>query len=306
MIIEVSEIEWRSCLSEKVLSIAFDPNYLTPIGLSFNFKINYLIYKSKEELEFAMVVFSKGNKVILPENFTYSPLWINPKLSERKQIEIQISLIKLLKEKYKKIFLKLNIDIQDIRAFKWEGFNVEVRYTYIRLKNFKPNKSINNRLKKINNFKTNISIQSPSYDDIRLNIDFLKTLNFNELKCKSYLDLINKWNKNGFLKSFRIEIENKIVGAFLVLLDPQIKKAYTLMINSSNREFEFTHALVYQSITNWLDENNFDEVDFCGANIKGIAFFKSLFNPILKNYYVLNYSAMQVKFNSIKHFLNKI
>jgi hypothetical protein len=306
MIIEVSEIEWKKYLNEKVLSVAFNPEYLKPISLSFNCKVNYLISKNKEELEFAMVVFSKGNKVILPENFTYNPLWQNPKLSERKQIEIQISLIKRLKKKYNKVIIKLNINIYDVRSFKWEGFNVDVRYTYIRFKDVKPNKSIDNRLKNINDNNVNISIQNPSLEDIDMNIEFLKSLNFNKIKCESYRDLMIRWNENGFLRSFRIEIEGKIVGVFIILLDPEIKKAYTLMINGTDREYEYAHALVYQSIINWLDKNDFDEVDFCGANIQGIAYFKSLFNPELKPYFILNYSRFQKSLNFAQTLLNKI
>jgi hypothetical protein len=78
------------------------------------------------------------------------------------------------------------------------------------------------------------------------------------------------------------------------------------MINGGTKDEEFLHAMVYIEITRWLDENNFDKVDFCGANYKGIAQFKSFFNPNLKSYYLVNYSSILNKIKPILSYLNRI
>ncbi|KHJ39630.1 hypothetical protein PBAC_01410 [Pedobacter glucosidilyticus] len=306
MIEEVSERDWVDFLSKKNIDLSFHPDYLTSVAISFNCIVKYVFFKDKEKINFAIAFFNKRSKVILPEHFTHNPIWINLALSERKQLDIYLQLVKYLKSKYSKIVLKLNTNVNDIRAFKWEGFNVETRYTYIRKKGTLAHKSIESRIKKSLGSSLNVQIDDTSKDDITINVDFLKVLNFNRRKRESYLKLFSSWKEKGFLKSFSISKEKKVLGVFIVLLDKNTKKISTLMINGADRNLDYLHATIYNEINKWSDENGFEEVDYCGANFNGIAQFKSLFYPELKPYFLLRYSKNQNKLRFIKFLFEKL
>ena len=306
MLKEVNKHQWKE---EKLddLGVFFNTAYLEGIEKSFSCIVKFYLDKSNDVLNCAIVLFSKGNRVYLPENFTYTPVWFKPDISERKQIEIFSALITQLKNQFYKITLKLNVDIKDVRAFKWDGFNVETRYTYIRDRETKIHKTIETRLKKIPTNEFILNIEKPNLEDILLNVEFLKEIGFRKSLRKKYIELLKLWNDSGFLKSFRICDDKSIsLGCFIVLLDENSKKAYTLMINGANRNHEFIHAMVYHEITKWLDQNDYKEVDFCGANYKGIAQFKSFFNPKLMSYHIVNYSPFLKYFNPILRLINHL
>lgn len=303
MFIEVDIHSWNQLIKEKTDDLMFNSDYLEALAESFNFKIKYFILNEQEKNLLASAVFIKGKNIVIADNYTYQPLWIESALSERKKNDSLIQFINFLKKNFRKIDFRLNPDLFDIRSFKWEGFNIETRYTYLRKKDTPINKTIRARFLRIKEELPNVIVGEPTISDIQVNIDFLKILKFSKAKIAAYKTFLVKWNNLGYLKAFSVNSDDKIECSFLVLIDKKAKRAYTLMINKANRNREYIHALIYKSIIEWLDENGFEDVDFCGANMKGISKFKSFFNPQLRIYFIVRYHPILNIVYSIKQIL---
>lgn len=299
MLIEVDKSEWDDSIEVLNLSLMFKSKYLEIVSKSFNTQIQYLLLKDSNSIAAAICVFYKNKKVYCPDNFTYTPLWLNDTYSERKKNEFLEAIIKYLKTNFRKITLKLSPDIKDIRAFKWQNFNVEPRYTYLRFKDANYHKSIKARLNRGVKILSEVLVRDTTSDDINLNIRFLNQLKTQKRNLIYNENFLNNLNEAGFLESFNIDIEGVPICSFIILLDKIKKVGYTLMINGADRDNEYYHALIYKQMLAWFDENDYDYVDFCGANMQGISKFKSFFNPQLQVYFL-------VKFSRLQNFLNPI
>ncbi len=301
MISEVDKNTWDDCVGQFTSNLMFKSHYLEIVSTSFNTKIKYLLLRQNGDVVLALSVFHKNKRVYNPENYSYTPLWLQNSYSERKKNEFLRIIIVFLKTNFKRIDLKLRLE--DLRAFKWEGFTVEPRYTYLRLKDTNAHKSIKARLSRGGKVMPIIEVQKPSEDDINLNINFLKELKIGKQNIVYNECLLHNLNNAGYLKSFTIKVDHQSVCAFIVLLDEKQKQAFTLMINGADRGNEYFHALLYKQMLTWFDQQGFEFVDFCGANMKGISEFKSYFNPQLVSYYVVRYSYVQ---QLLRPFLNLI
>ncbi len=290
MILEIDSTRWRNVLPLNNLSLFFNPDYLEAVGYAFNVKVTYFIFFEKETPLFASAVFEKNKNIVLPEQFTYSPLWMCETLSDYKKVEMQKLFIQSLKKRYRKITFKFNIDIIDIRPFKWQKFQEEIKYTYIKNTSRPPHKKITRDLKSIdhNIFKSEIKITQISC----LNIfsPFFKELGYSKNKWHCFKKMFIKWSELGYLQTFNILKDDQVTASFLVLLDNNMQKAYTIVLNPTNSEDKHTHTYLYQYIIDWLHVNGYTEVDFCGANMEGVASFKSFFLPVLKSYYYISYT----------------
>ncbi len=304
-LIEVEKADWNATVENFVTDLMFKSDYVELLSKSFLFDVRYLIIKEKGTINLASVIFIKKNKVVLADNYTYQPLWVNPTISERRQNGVLTYFIQYLKANFNSIKLKLSPLIKDIRPFKWEGFSVEPRFTYLRSINSPIHKKISGRIKKLRNEMPDILIGEPSMADISINIEFLKNLKFNNRKVGSYQCFLTGLKELGCLKTFTLKVENEIYCAYLVLVDLANKKAYTLMVNGADRNHRQLHALLYQEINNWADLNGVKTVDFCGANIKGISNFKSYFNPTLQLFYTVRFSYFHKVILYLTQIVNK-
>lgn len=299
MITEVSEVQWKLNLAGRNLGMAFNSDYLKPIADSFNCSIKYILEKSKDELNFAIVVFCRGNNIVIPENFSYNPFWLNPKLSEKKQIEILTSLIKRLKGNYKKMSIKFNTDIYDVRPFIWENFSLDVRYTHFKTDNFNYDRSVIKNLTKDVINKYVFKVEDLDKQSLSINLESLSTLNFSTKKINRYRELLQAWALSGYLKAFNVYKGADLICSNLVLLDFNNSKAYTILLNKVDPEHKLAHTYLYDQIIKWCKSNHIDDLDFCGANIKGISEFKSRFNTELKMYFIVSFEPFQAKLRSL-------
>lgn len=305
MLIQTDETDWEKKLTNKNLPVFFDIDYLKAITESFNVTVHYFIYQEADEVLFASAVFVKRERVIVPENFTYSPFWLKPGLNERRQLKIQKLFIELLKSKYRNIALKFNINVMDVRAFKWEGFDAEVRYTYLKDTGKPSHPDINRNIKIVkNNFQC--SSEEVMEESIHINVDFFRQIGHHVGRRASYKKLLFFWRDSGYLKSYTIRKEEKLISACLLLMDDQLKTAYILALNPADHTEKYAHTILYQNMINWLKDLGYKNIDFCGANMEGIASFKSIFYPELCPYYIVRYSAFRQKLNPFLNLLQRL
>ncbi len=306
MIVETDEGGWKSALFLSEMPIFFQPEYLNSIQAAFGIPLKYYLVQNDEITQAALAVFVKNGKIILPEHFTYTPLWLAEHLSERKKIALIKEVISHLKSIYSKIVFKLSPDIIDIRAFIWEGFEIENRYTYIKDGATAPHKSItrNLNLADLKNFACHAT--EASIISIKKNIEILESLNFSKMQIYQIKTFLNKLSQTGLLFAVTLYESENCIASNLVLLDKIEKKGYLLFASPVSRSKKFAHTFLYQETINWLLVNNYAELDFCGANFEGIANFKSFFNPKLKPYYIVRYSALRNKLRPLFKLLDRI
>jgi hypothetical protein len=304
-LVELNKLNWNQNIENIIPDLMFKSEYVELLSQSFKFKINYIVIKQSGNINLVAIVFFKKNRIVFADNYTYQPLWINPSISERKQSGILSFFIKHIIKNFESVKFKLNPLLMDIRPFKWAGFSVEPKYTYFRYLNTPIHKNINARLKRGKIEILDVLVDKPTWSDININIDFLKTLKFNKRKIENYSRFLKDLKESGFLKSFSIISEGETIYSFLVLVDMFSKKAYTLMINGSTRNQEYFHALIYKKIIEWADEKSIEIIDLCGANMEGISQFKSYFNPQLKQYFIVRYGFFQKVISIMTMILNK-
>ncbi|TZF83637.1 hypothetical protein FW774_09170 [Pedobacter sp. BS3] len=288
MLTEVDEAGWKTALNLEQHSIFFQPDYLNAVAEAFRVSVKYYIYTKKGKVLAALAVFKKGRNIVMPEQFTYTPFWVEEGLSEVKCNDILKEIITHLKRQYRKIALKLDVDIKDIRPFLWQGFVADIRYTYIKKTDEPVHPSIYKNLNKATHYT--LETHFPDDKSIDINVAFLSELFFFKIKAVSFIKLMQLLTIKGYLQAFNVFYEEKHICSSLVLLDKKKNKSYTLLSNKINREHAYAHTLLYQGRIDWMCNNDFTYMDLCGADMEGISRFKAFFNPKLENHFYVSYS----------------
>jgi hypothetical protein len=286
----IDEKSWEIEKTNFGLSLFFCPKYLKAVAEVYQLDLNYYCFRKKNKILAMVSFFSKGKKIIMPENFSYSPIFIIESLSEAIYFEINDSLIELLKKSFKRIFFKFDTSFSDVRPYIWKDFEIKIKYTHLKNNNLSSHKSVVKNISKIINEEYYFEVEQPNPNLIKLNLDFLRKLGISKFHCFNYHNLLEKWTEIGYLKAFNISKNQQILCSNLVLVDLNQRKAFTILLNNVNNGDKYAHTLLYQSIINWCFKEGITEVDFCGANISNISIFKSSFNTELKTYFTVSYS----------------
>jgi hypothetical protein len=300
MWIELDETAWKKEESILDLPLFYDSKYLNSIALVYNLKVNYYCFKTSSKTLALISFFSTKSKIVTPEGFSYSPYFIIENLSEIVYFDINNSLISLLKKKFRSIYLKLGINITDVRPFIWNGFKIQTKYTHLKNNLLSSHKTVIKNLSKIIDEKYYFEVEQPCESSIRLNMDFLQKLGISKFNCVKYEMLLMKWTENGYLKAFNVYKNQQLLCSNLVLVDENTKRAYTILLNNVDFTEKYAHTFLYQSITDWCFKKGIFEIDFCGANIPGISIFKSYFTTELKIYYKISYNSFSNSLYGIK------
>ncbi|MDF3076306.1 MAG: hypothetical protein K0S09_195 [Sphingobacteriaceae bacterium] len=306
MLTEISEAEWAQALELEPLPVFFQPDYLSAVANSFKVSIKYYVLKKKGKLAVAIAVFVKGRSIVLPENFTYSPLWVSDAMDERDRLEVLKQLLTSLKASFYRIALRFSVEVTDVRPFIWQGFQVENRYTYIKTPGLQAHYSIEKNLKHKNVESYNCIAQVPDATSVRVNIRFLRSLGYSAKKTKAFMSLFTALAERGYLRAFSLYRADICLGSNLVLLDKKLLKAYMLALNPISRSEKYAHTFLYQYMIETLFSQGHKEIDFCGANMEGIANFKSYFNPQLRPYFIIRYSAVRNRFKRVFQLIDRI
>ncbi|RRN76868.1 hypothetical protein EIM50_22500, partial [Pseudoxanthomonas sp. SGD-10] len=114
----VSKEVWKTKLANSQLPVFYQPDFVDSVIHAFKVDALYYIYSVKANDKAYYVCYHKNRKVYNPEPFSFTPLYINPNLSEPVFLEIVETLVQALKERFKSISFKLDLRFEDIRPFK--------------------------------------------------------------------------------------------------------------------------------------------------------------------------------------------
>ena len=274
----------------------------------------YFVFFRNDLPQVAFALFERSKNIVLPEFYPlYSGVWLNGSLESinlRNDFIQSVSELKLL---YDSIKICLPQDIQDVRAFIWNGFDVELKYTYIKNLNdlnFKSDVLKNYRLA-VNDFK--FVEEGTLGENWVLFKNQLFELGFSERKINQLYSWLIELPVNNVIKVFSVRyFDEKLGGIGIVLLDQQkLQSGFLLSYGLNNERQSEINSILYVGIHKWLSENGFHQFDYFGANTINIADFKSRFNPELKTYFVVSYSKFSIKniinnLISIKNILCKV
>lgn len=308
----VSKETWRDKLSIFDLPVYYQLSFTESISKVFKVNVSYYINSTKEKDIAYFVCYYKYGRIYNPESFSYTPLYVFPNVGESIYFEIMESLILILKKKFGAIYFKLQPEINDIRPFLWHNFKIDIRYTHLKNNNIDSHHSVAKSLRKCSKQNYFYTIATLNENSLELNINTLRNIKIGEKRIKDTISLLEEWNRLGYLKSFNVMSENKLVCSNLIIDDAVNKKVYTFLLNKVDTvRYKHAHVFLYQSMIDFYQSQNYTEIDFCGANIKSISIFKSSFSTQLCTYYNVSYYSriyfiLNFLSSNFKTFLNKI
>ena len=103
--------------------------------------------------------------------------------------------------------------------------------------------------------------------------------------------------RQAFLRLYEAEDREITIGSSCVLVDQVSSEAYNLLISSGNTNYHTgVHAALYSFICKQLAET-ITNFDLYGADIKGVADFKSSLGASLIPHYTVKYSRRKYWFS---------
>jgi hypothetical protein len=242
----------------------------------------------------------KGNVIVLSASDAYSPLILtNTADSSHKYLFESQSFVQHLINTYADVHLKLHPSINDIRPFIWANFIALKRYTYV----VDLNEITNDLLQAIPEYKkwSHLQVMEKALtpEDIEGHVQFLKPfvkstriqkINSDLLQNIKQLSTLSIINEEHEIAAQMIFNKNTSYAAQLFYRDtPDFKR---------NRGGVFAQYAFMQHFKN----KGYSQFDFCGANIKSIATFKSRFPVQLVSFYELWHHQNKIK-NTLRKFL---
>ncbi|WP_207423707.1 hypothetical protein [Desertivirga brevis] len=299
---QVTSVEWAQKTLDLPFSIFFNPEFLGTLAQTYSATVIYYLYEEHSQLKSATAFFSKSNEIITPAEFYYHPFWVAKPMTEFIYIEILTSIICSLKATYRRITLKLDPSITDIRPFIWNGFKIENKFTYVNLNNHPSGKSVLKDSLRLETREYLFKVEGYDKRSWELNCSFHQSLAFSAQLLRGYEKLFNLWSEHNFLQSCNLYKGNKLIAAALVLIDNKSGKVYRVMLNRVDNE-KYAHTYLNYYFLKWCNEHKYSYVDFCGANIRNISLFKSRFGTTLIPYHKVYYDPY---YNTIERLAAKL
>ena len=240
--------------------------------------------------------------LIQPIEYKYTPIdfFLTDSLSLFRKQNHQLMILKTLALYLKKEYFKLMIDfessIQDIRAFKWVGLDVEPLYTYTKVIKEDSSEKLPTETKRQLNNKAKKELHIKECWDLdiykTLSIDMLNHQNRQKRQVqKGYFSFLDDLCIKGFCAMYVAYKEEKPLVYLIVLKDPQKSFLYAFYSALSEEGKKLgANIYCYDYVLN--NHKDFEIFDFTGANIENIAFFKSQFNCELVNYFRIEKKIM--------------
>lgn len=312
MLKEVSKIIWLEVIKNENTSIFDEPDYLETVSFLHNTEIMYwLIYKDQiPVIGFACHI--KKNIIIVPDHFSYSSFWVAKKLGEYSSFNYLDNALKALIAKYKFISFRLSPQIKDVRAFNLNGFSAKVNYTYLNnTSKFQYRKDISSKIVRAQNYELEFLNDDNYLEVLNQQIGDFKLFGFSKKATIFYKNYFDCLAKKGFLNSFSIKHKGILVASALIIIDKKKSFGYNILLSSSKKNDDLdVSAFLYDKMTAYLNYNGIETFDLYGADMKGIANFKSGFNGDLNAHYTLNYSFsnrfIYPNYQKLKLFIKKI
>lgn len=312
MLKEVSREIWERTIKNEQTSVFDQPNYLELVSKLHHTKLVYYIYYRNEKALLGFSVHVRGKSVIVPDHYSYSSFWWNDTLNDFGFFDALDSALKDLRGFYQSFSFRLPPKVTDIRAFNLNGCSVKVAYTYINefMQDNIVRKNIQEKLKQAKNYNFQLIIGHNIQEILNQQIKDFYTFGYTKSKIAFYQSYFFELIKSGFIKSYSLNLEGKLKASSLILVDQKSSKAYNLMHSTSkNNDNSQSSAYLYQQIIQDLRDDKIRSFDLYGADMKGIANFKSGFRGVLKPHYTVYYSAKRVylmdSFGQLKSFVKK-
>lgn len=300
MVKQVGKEEWLTVLAnqQQFRSLFFNYDFLAAVKDAFGYQLHYFMAVQKQVPLFAAVVFSRGKDVVVPLAFTYSSIYLDEAISDRKRVDLLKSFIGLLKSNFRKISLRLNAELEDLRPFIWQGFQVSLRYTYIKRIGEDVHQSVLRNAERAKSEDCYFKVSVVERESIEKNLDGFRNYGLPRSAYGQYHQLFEQLAFMGCLRSFNVYKGEELICANIVLLDEEKRQLYTLLINKTNHKTATSY--LYKETIDWCAVNDYRFIDYCGANEERISDFKSYFNPHLSPYYLVSYSPFGSFINHAK------
>jgi hypothetical protein len=291
--------EWSNFISNSPQSNPFlSANWLKTYFEIFNLNFEVLFVKKGHEIVAGVILPIKKKFLFFvstPLPFTYySGIIFKNFQTEKRQKEIiekNESILKLHTHIVKKIdffTFKLHHTIYDIRQFKWLGYKIKPRYTFVLNLNSIElvwegmSNSLKRKIKEAQGAGFSV-LKSNSADVLAKQqiLSYERTGGKFFLSFESLKNLLNELVKSGIL-----EIYYLVDGQGDILASRGIStwegKGYDIVAGMSGKNSDVaSHFLVWKILED-LSARGIKEFDFCGADIEKVAFFKMQFGGELK------------------------
>jgi len=278
----------------------------------FNLSFNILFVKKGEEVVSGLIYPTKRKiffNVLTPLLFSYySGIMFQDLGKEKRQkkiVEKNESILKIhehLKENLDFFVLKLHYTIDDVRQFKWLGYKIKPRHTFIL--------NIESLEKLWDGFSN--SLKRKIKDAQEKGFTVIKTKSVEKIAEQQILSFERSGEKFfiGFDK-LKDLLENLVMKNLLTvyhLVDKNNEviasrgisiwngKAYDVIAGMVEREISNSSHFLMWKIFEDLSLNNVKEFDFCGADIEKVAFFKMQFGGEIKISFEVSYTKGILKF----------
>lgn len=304
MLKEVTKFVWNEVVEDQAGSIFNDSEYLELISDIYKTKLKFwLIYSQKNKPVIGFATHIKYNSITVPDHYGYSSFWKHSELGAFSFFDYLDKALSDLKKAYKSIKFRLPPDIFDIRAFNNNGFNSRTSFTYL-----KDTKAVNDYRKnifekiKIANKESFIFSYAEKYEKILLQqINDFECFGYSKSKINFYKAYFQKLIDCEVMKSFAVFKDDELIASALLILDFDKRTAYNILLSSSKTNYGAgVNAFLYDNIIKKLHALGIEKFDLYGADMKGIANFKSGFNGELVPHYTVNYSLIN---NTLKNIL---
>ena len=308
MLKEVDKKTWQEAISINRTSIFDDPGYLEIIAQLHHTEIKYWVFykKSKSILGFATHV--KGNTIVVPDHYSYSSFWYNDELTDFSFFDVLDQSVQTLKESFKNFSFLLPPHVKDVRAFNLNGCTSVINYTYY---NFTAQLELrkNNEAKFKGSLNYDLEFFYDEHNELVLEqqLSDFQYFGYTKSKINFYRKYFTELIDRKYLKSFGVFFEGTLKASALVIIDQDSSAAYNLLLSNSKMEDETdSSTFLYVKIIEKLKEQGIQKFDLYGANMKGIANFKSGFRGDLIPHYIVKYSSLENSLNKFLKFAKKL
>lgn len=308
MLKELTSSEWNAWVEQQPwVPIQANVNFIELIASVYHVNPHYYLVEYKETYTAAFAVFVKGNKIVLPTHFFYSAFFINPDLKNSVINKSLRTAIYELKKRYTSIQLKLPPEFTDIRIFQWNGFKINILYTFYKVLNELNDYSENLRrnLKKIENENLETKVNSTEEYSLKRNLRQAQSYGMSVKAIKLLSQLVSGMSAKNMLTEFTIFKEDENIASAFLFHDA--RRAYLMMINSDEKWGDLNpQTKLYHDFFTYFQSKQLVEVDLLGANIPSVSEFKSKFNVKLMPYYYVEYQKFETIHNIKNYFKKKL
>ena len=294
---EINPNQWDALLIQYDESLWYqDARNIQLIASTYHKQAIYYACYHQSVFCAAMVLYVHKQHAALPTHFFYTPFFINASLKDFVVNQSLNQMLLALKKDYHTIELKLAPKFNDIRAFTWSGFAHHLYYTLHKALLMDEKKPSENIRRQINKITQNESIQvkietTNTAAIIHTHLKMMLENGMGKAEEQQVKHWVNSFYHQQQLVVFGLYESTNFKGSALLTFDQH--QAYLISITGGVPETQGQTAL-YFAIFDHFSKMGIPKVDLLGANIQGVAEYKSKLGSQLAPYFILSYR---------KHFL---